>query len=182
MRRIKQSRPNNAAIIAMLWLFAALAGCTTVQVVAVDKTPLQPKQGLLVMQIKSNAYARLNYVDYKSEYSVADKLSHEFIGSKGFVLADARAKKYIVMPMDAGDYAWMYSYIAGKGARMDPKNKFTIVANSITYIGQFEILAGETRYSMHVVDQDDDMRRYLGEVYPSYLKSMPMVTQLAELH
>ena len=42
------------------------------------------------MQIKSNAYARLNYVDYKSDYSIADKLSHEFIGSKGFVLAKAR--------------------------------------------------------------------------------------------
>ena len=167
---------------AIACISIALAGCTRVQVVAVDSAPLQPKQGLLVMQIKSNAYARLNYVDYKPEYSIADKLSHEFIGSKGFVLANARAKQYIVMPMDAGDYAWMDSYIAGKSARMDAKSKFTIVANTMTYIGQFDIHVDDMRYGIHVVDQGDDMRTYLAMQYPGYVKAMPMVKQLAEMH
>jgi hypothetical protein len=173
---------RSLAITGLFSLCTITAGCTSVQVVAADSAPLQPKQGLLVMQIKSNASARLNYVDYKSDYSIADKLSHEFIGSKGFVLANARQKQYIVMPMDAGDYAWMDSWIAGKSARMDAKSKFTIVANAITYIGQFDIVADDTRYSMRVVDQADDMRRYLGDAYPGYLKSMPMVKQLAAIH
>jgi hypothetical protein len=165
---------RSLAITGLFSLCTITAGCTSVQVVAPDSAPLQPKQGLLVMQIKSNASARLN--------SIADKLSHEFIGAKGFVLANARQKQYIVMPMDAGDYAWMDSWIAGKSARMDAKSKFTIVANAITYIGQFDIVADDTRYSMRVVDQADDMRRYLGDAYPGYLKSMPMVKQLAAIH
>lgn len=182
MRKITQHHSQLAALFPVFAICAALAGCATPAPALVDQAVLRPRQGLLVMQLKSNSYARLNYVDYKGEYSAMDKLKHNFVAAGGSVVADARLKKYVVMPMDAGDYAWLNFGVIDKRASMDPKNRFTIVANSINYIGQFDIVVADMRYSIHVADQADDMRRYLALSYPGYLNSMPMAVNLAKLH
>jgi hypothetical protein len=168
----------------LVWICAALVGCAppVTQVVATDRALLLPNQGLLVMQVRSNAFARLNFIDYKDEYSLADKMKHEFTSSKSFVLANARNKQYIVMPMDAGDYSLKNVEFHPKSGHVDEKNKFTVVANRINYIGQFNLIAGDSRYSMRVADEEADMRAYLAASYPGYLQSLPMVKALAQLH
>lgn len=182
MHRFERIVSNRAASIGMLFLCTMLSACETVQVVAVDSTPLLPNQGVLVMQVKSNSYARFNYIDYKSKYTFADSLSQNIIGSKGFVLANARLKQYIVMRMDAGDYAWMNIALPGaSNGAVDPKNKFTVKANTLTYIGQIDLFVDDKRFSLHVADEAEDMRRYLAESFPAYSKSLPMVKDLARL-
>lgn len=182
MNRFNHSVVRRAATISMLWIFAGLAGCT-INPVAVDSAVLKPKQGLLVMQIKSNAYAKLTFVDYDANYSFSDRMKHDLVtGYKGYVTSDDRHKKYIVMPIDAGDYMWETFTSHPKTAYLDRTNKFKIVANSITYIGQLDIFVADMRYSLKVSDQVDDMRKYLGENFPGYLKSMPVVTNLADMH
>lgn len=182
MHRFKKAVSTRAAAIGMLFLFTLLSACETVQVVAVDNTPLLPNQGVLVMQIKSNSYARFNYIDYKSQYTFADALSQNIIGSKGFVLANARLKQYIVMRMDAGDYAWMNIALPGTAnGAVDEKNKFTVKANTLTYIGQIDLFVDDKRFALHVTDESEDMRRYLAETFPAYTRSLPMVKELARL-
>jgi hypothetical protein len=175
------SLARRAALTGLACVCAALTGCITPQVVATDRAALLPNQGLLVMQLKSNAHARLNFVDYKDDYSAVDKLKHEFIGSKAFAIADARVKKYIVMPLEAGDYALMNMALGTQSGHVSEKNKFTVVAGQINYIGQFNIVVGDTRYRMRVADEDADMRAYLAASYPGYLQSLPMVKALARL-
>lgn len=165
-----------------LYAVSLLTGCT-VNPVAVDNATLKPNQGLLVMQIKSNAFAKLNFSEYDSHYGFATRLKHELLtGSAGYVVADRREKKYVVMPVNAGEYMWTNFEAYPKMAEMNQSNKFTIVANSITYIGQLDIFIADMRYSLRVTDQVDDMRKHLAGTFPGYLQSMPVVTNLADLH
>ena len=171
-----------APVIATLCVAAALAGCT-INPVAVDNAVLQPNQGLLVMQIKSNAFAKINFDDYDPNYGFAAQMKHELLtGSKGYVVADARQKKYIVMPVNAGDYMWTNFEAYPKATHLEKTNKFKIVANTITYIGQLDIFIADMRFTLHVSDQSADMRSNLAANFPGYLKTMPMVTELADVH
>ncbi len=108
------------------------------------------------MQIKSNAFAKLNFVEYDSHYSFATRLKHDLLTrSAGYVAADRREKKYVVMTVNAGQYMWTNVEAYPKMGEMNRSNKFTIAANTITHIGQLDIFIADMRYTLNVTSLAD---------------------------
>jgi hypothetical protein len=102
------------------------------------------------------------------------------LGPKGFVFAKAE-EKYVVIPLDAGDYMWSKVEVYPQFAWLHASNRFRVVANSITYIGDTHVYVGDRGFSMRVNDGEAAMRAYLASIYPGYAMSMPVITALTEL-
>ncbi|MES3020679.1 MAG: hypothetical protein V4857_03740 [Pseudomonadota bacterium] len=148
---------------------------------AEDGRELTPKQGLLVLKISSNVDARLGFMDFKNESSFGIRFAEDLIGPTGFVFGKKDEEKYVVIPLDAGDYMWSKIEVYPKYAPLHASNKFTVVANSINYIGDVRIYSQDSSFSMRVVDREEAMRDYMSSKYPEYLKNMPVVKTLAEM-
>jgi hypothetical protein len=167
------------ATIFFLILLTSLTGCVSTPV-AVDGAGLKPNQGLLVLRITSNVNARLGFLDYVNTSTFGNRFAENLVGPKGFVHATTE-EKYVVIPLDSGDYMWSKIEIYPKFAWLHASNRFKVMPNSITYIGDIRVNVAESRFSLRVSDGEQEMRGYLAKTYPAYLKSMPIVKTLAEL-
>jgi len=146
---------------------------------AVDGEPLKPNQGLLVLKVSASEDARLGFLDYAETSTFESRFGENLKGPKGFVFAKAEPK-YVVIPLDSGEYMWSkvekYPYFAW----LQASNRFRILPNSITYIGDIRLNFEGGRFLMRVTDREAEARQYLYGNFPLYLLTMPIVKSLAE--
>lgn len=179
MKRVNRNTFRFGVAFLFLWVLTGLAGCVHTPT-AVDGEGLKSNQGLLVLKIRSNVNARLGFLDFTGESTFGNRFAENMVGPKGFVFAKPE-EKYVVIPLDAGDYMWSKIEVYPMFAWLHASNKFKVVPNSITYIGDIRVNIVDKRFALKVTDREYDMREYMAATYPAYLKSMPIVKSLADI-
>lgn len=160
------------------FLLLQLVGCV-ITPSAVDGEKLKPNQGLLVLKVSATENARLGFLDYSDTSTFESRFAENMKGPKGFVFAKTEPK-YVVIPLDAGEYMWSKVEKYPHFAWLQASNRFRISPNSITYIGDIRLNFEGGRFQMRVADREAEVRQYLYGNFPVYLLTMPIVKSLAE--
>lgn len=169
------------AVLSLLGLPALqlLTACATSKSVD-DGSPIKPGQGVLALKAISNVYAEIDYVTFERTESYASSLAERWVGPKGS-LAFEKGEKFLVLPVDAGEYMWSKISIYPKEARLRNSNRFVVKANAINYIGHLQVHSASDRVQIQAQDRTDDMRAHLEQKFPKFLKSMAFEKELAQL-
>lgn len=157
----------------------ALSSCATTTNVA-DGTKVRPDHGLLVFKATTRfPWAQLQYRKFTTNSSFGYFFAEEFTGPEGAFL-NKEGETYWVKPVKAGEYMWSKIVVDQRYASFHGSNRFTIKPNTITYVGHLTIgsVGGSAR--IDVVDDEADMRAYLGQQFPTYLATMGVEKSLTD--
>lgn len=156
-----------------------LVGCATTAS-APDGARVKPSQGVLALNLSSNAKGFLSFVPY-DEKSYSARMSEDYFGPKG-TIEIVEGERYLILPLDVGEYMWSRVTLNHKVGSLFSTTHFTVRPGVIVYIGHIRIVAGDTKFNIGSVDREDDMRAHLKANFPVYSQSMPFEKLLAEFH
>lgn len=156
----------------------ALSACATTSSVR-DGTQVAAAQGVLALRLSGNRTGILGFNPY-GESSFGARFAENLVGAKG-TLQFIDGDRYLVLPVDAGEYMWTKLTVANQYAWLESSTRFRVRAASITYIGHIRIFVADRKFSIGVVDREADMREHLSANFPQYSQSMPFQKTLAEV-
>lgn len=162
---------NLVKSFCLVILLALLGGCATTTNVA-DGTRMKPDYGLLVFKATTRfPWAQLQYRKFSTNSSFGYFFAEEFTGPEGAFLNNT-GDTYWVKPVKAGEYMWSKIVVGQRYAIFHGSNRFTIKPNTVTYVGHLTIEEINGSARIGVVDDEADMRAYLGANFPKYLETM----------
>jgi len=177
-RRACASRPSAVRLGLCLLLVSAFTGCSGVPA-AKDGQALKPNQGLLAFKFTSTDDARLSFMNFSPESSFGSRMSEYTFGPKGSIQVSA-GEKYYLVPLDAGEYMWSRVDAGRKFAPFQASNRFSVHANTITYVGSFRLIFLDDKVTLSVLDREQEMRNYIEDKYPTYARSMSFDEDVAK--
>ncbi|WP_374676255.1 hypothetical protein [Ideonella sp.] len=161
-----------------LALTATLAGCATTGSVQ-DGSTVGAGQGLLALQLSANRLGLLNFNPW-GESSFGARFAENMVGAKGslqFIDGD----RYLVLPVDAGEYMWTKLTVGNQFAWLLNSTRFRVRPGVVTYIGHLRLSVDGSRFGLIVRDREQDMRDHLQQHFPTFSARMPFEKVLAEV-
>lgn len=157
---------------------AALAGCATVAS-APDGTKPAAGQGVLAVHLSANRLGLLNYNPW-GESSFGARFAENMFGAKG-TLQFIDGERFLVLPVDAGEYMWTKLMTGNQFAWLLQSTRFRVKPGVLTYIGHIRIFVSGSQFSIRVVDRESEMREHLQDKFPIYTQTMPFEKELADV-
>lgn len=158
----------------------SLAGCATSKSVS-DGAAVRPNQGILALRLSSNRSGRLGFTPY-GESTFGARFAENMFGAKETLLFKEDEDRFLIIPVDAGEYMWSKLEMGNQYAWLLESTRFRVRAGQITYIGNLRVFVNGSKFSVRVADREDEMREHLRSKFPSYSNAFAFTKTLAELN